>query len=298
MIAPRASFTLPLAGRAPLVLGPRTLVMGVLNVTPDSFSDGGAALDPDRALDLALAMEAGGADLIDIGAESTRPGAAPLSGRDERRRLLPVMRRLHRLRIPLSIDTTKAEVARFGLDEGAVIVNDVSGLQYDPALGDIVAVRGAPLVLMHMRGRPSDMYAYAGYDDVATDVARDLTRAVERAISRGVAWDRLILDPGLGFAKRAAASAAALAGLSTLASLGRPLLVGPSRKSFLTAAVGEVPAPERDWATAAAVTAAVLGGSHIVRVHAVAEMVQVVRVADMIRGHGTGTGEGSTRATS
>lgn len=289
MIAPRASFTLPLAGRAPLVLGPRTLVMGVLNITPDSFSDGGAALDPDRALDLALAMEAAGADLIDIGAESTRPGAAPLSGRDERKRLLPVMRKLHRLRIPLSIDTTKAEVARFGLDEGAVIVNDVSGLQYDPALGDIVAVRGAPLVLMHMRGRPSDMYAHAGYDDVATDVARDLTRAVERAISRGVAWERLILDPGLGFAKRAEASAAALAGLSTLAALGRPLLVGPSRKSFLTAAVGDVPAPQRDWATAAAVTAAVLGGSHIVRVHAVPEMVQVVRVADMIRGHGNGT---------
>jgi dihydropteroate synthase len=149
-----------------------------------------------------------------------------------------------------------------------------------------------------MRGRPSDMYAHAGYDDVATDVARDLTRAVERAISRGVAWDRLILDPGLGFAKRAAASAAALAGLRTLASLGRPLLVGPSRKSFLTAAVGDVPAPERDWATAAAVTAAALGGAHIVRVHAVPEMVQVVRVADMIRGHGAGTGEGSTRARS
>ena len=270
--------------------------MGVLNVTPDSFSDGGAALDPDRALDLALAMEAGGADVIDIGAESTRPGAAPLSGRDERQRLLPVMRKLHRLRIPLSIDTTKAEVARFGLDEGAVIVYVVSGLQYVQALVDIVAVRGAALVLMHMRGRPSDMYAHAGYDDVATDVARDLTRAIERAVSRGVAWDRLILDPGLGFAKRAEASAAALAGLETLAALGRPLLVGPSRKSFLTAAVGDVPAPERDWATAVAVTAAVLGGSHIVRVHAVPEMVQVVRVADMIRGHGTGIGEGSTRA--
>jgi dihydropteroate synthase len=298
MIAPRASFSLPLAGRAPLALGARTLVMGVLNVTPDSFSDGGAAFDPDRALERALAMEAAGADLIDVGAESTRPGAAPLSARDERQRLLPVMRRLHRLRIPISIDTTKAEVARFGLDEGAVIVNDVSGLQFDPALGDIVAVRGAPLVLMHMRGRPADMYAHATYGEVAVDVARDLTRAIERAVSRGVAWDRLVLDPGLGFATRAEASAAALAGLETLAGLGRPLLVGPSRKSFLTAAVGDVAAPNRDWATAAAVTAAVLGGSHIVRVHAVPEMVQVVRVADMIRMHGTGIGEGSTRASS
>ena len=294
MIAPRAPFTLPLAGRAPLVLGVRTLVMGVLNVTPDSFSDGGAGLDPERALDLALAMEAGGADLIDVGAESTRPGAAPLGGRDERQRLLPVLRQLHRLRIPLSIDTTKAEVARFALDEGAVIVNDVSGLQFDPALADIVAVRGAPLVLMHMRGRPADMYAHAVYGDVALDVARDLTRALERALSRGVAWNQIILDPGLGFAKRASDSVAALAGLETVAALGRPLLVGPSRKSFLTAAVGQIPASDRDWATAAAVTAAVLGGSHIVRVHAASEMAQVVRVADMIRGHATGAGAGGT----
>lgn len=292
MIATRATYTLPLAGRDPLVLGARTLVMGVLNVTPDSFSDGGLALDPAQALDRALAMEAAGADVLDIGAESTRPGAAPLTGREERLRLLPVMRRLHRLRIPISIDTTKAEVARFGLDEGATIVNDISGLQYDPALGDIVAVRGAPLVLMHMRGRPADMYAHARYGDVALDVARDLLRAVERAVSRGVAWDRLVLDPGIGFAKRAADSAAVLSGLAAVASLGRPLLVGPSRKSFLTAAVGDVPAADRDWATAAAVTAAVLGGAHIVRVHAVAEMVQVVRTADMIRSHGTGTSEG------
>jgi dihydropteroate synthase len=271
--------------------------MGVLNVTPDSFSDGGKALDPDHALDLALAMEAGGADLIDIGAESTRPGAAPLLGRDERKRLLPVMRKLHRLRIPISIDTTKAEVARFGLDEGAVIVNDVSGLQFEPALGDLVAVRGAPLVLMHTRGRPADMYAHAQYGHVPTDVARDLTRAIERAVSRGVAWDRLILDPGIGFAKRAGDSAAVLAGLSALGALGRPLLVGPSRKSFLTAAIGEVPAADRDWATAAAVTAAVLGGSHIVRVHAVPQMVQVARVADMIREHGNGTSQGRAAGT-
>jgi dihydropteroate synthase len=295
MIAPRASFTLSLAGREPLVLGPRTLVVGVLNVTPDSFSDGGTTLDPDRALDHALAMEAAGADVIDVGAESTRPGAATLTGREERRRLLPVMRRLHRLRVPLSIDTTKGEVARFGLDEGASLVNDVSGLQHDPTLGDIVAVRGVPLVLMHMRGRPEDMYAHADYTDVATDVVRDLTRALERAVSRGVAWDRLILDPGIGFAKRASQSAAVLARLSALAALGRPILSGPSRKSFLTSAVGDVPPVDRDWATAAAVTASVLAGAHFVRVHAVAEMVQVVRVADMIRAHGNGTRPG--RAT-
>ncbi len=295
MIAPRADYSLTLVGRAPLVLGRRTLVMGVLNVTPDSFSDGGAALDPARALDLALEMEAAGADILDIGAESTRPGATPLSGREERTRLLPVIRQLHQLKIPLSIDTTKAEVARFGLDEGASIVNDISGLQYEPALGDIVAVRGAPLVLMHMRGRPSDMYAQAAYDHVATDVTRDLTRAIERAVSRGVAWHQLVVDPGLGFAKRAEHSLAALAGLSALAALGRPVLVGPSRKSFLAAAAaGDGAARGRDWATAAAVTAAVLAGAHIVRVHAVAEMVHVTRAADMIREHGAAA-PGSSR---
>jgi len=289
MIAPRADHLLTLVGRAPLVLGPRTLVMGVLNLTPDSFSDGGAAHDPPRALDLALEMERAGADILDIGAESTRPGATPLTAREERQRLLPVLRQLHRLKIPLSIDTTKAEVARFGIDEGVSIVNDISGLQYEPELGDLVAVRGVPLVLMHMRGRPADMYKQAAYGDVAGDVTRELTRAIERAVSRGVALSQIVVDPGLGFAKRAEHSLAALAALPTLAALGRPVLAGPSRKSFLAPAAGGAPARDRDWVTAAAVTAAVFGGAHVVRVHAVREMVQVARAADMIREHGTGS---------
>jgi len=289
MIAPRADHILTLVGRAPLVLGPRTLVMGVLNLTPDSFSDGGAADDPARALDLAFEMERAGADILDIGAESTRPGATPLTAREERQRLLPVLRQLHRLKIPLSIDTTKAEVARFGIDEGASIVNDISGLQYEPELGDLVAVRGVPLVLMHMRGRPADMYKQAAYGDVAGDVTRELTRAIERAVSRGVALSQIVVDPGLGFAKRAEHSLAALAALPTLAALGRPVLAGPSRKSFLAPAAGGAPARDRDWVTAAAVTAAVFGGAHVVRVHAVREMVQVARAADMIREHGTGS---------
>ena len=258
--------------------------MGVLNVTPDSFSDGGTALDPGRALDRALAMEAAGADVIDIGAESTRPGAAPVSVPEERKRLLPVLRQMHRLQVPLSIDTSKALIGRFALDEGVSILNDVSGLQADPALGEIAAIRGVPLVLMHMRGTPADMLSHAVYGDVVDDVARDLTRAVERAVGRGVAWDQIVLDPGLGFAKRAEHSTAALAGLARLHALGRPLLAGPSRKSFLAAALGTgVAAGQRDWGTAAAVTAAVLAGAHVVRVHAVEEMVQVARVADMIR---------------
>jgi dihydropteroate synthase len=258
--------------------------MGVLNITPDSFSDGGIALDPARAHELALAMEADGADLIDVGAESTRPGAASVDAHEEWTRLRPVLKQLpHRLRIPVSVDTYKADVARRALDTGVAIVNDISGLGYDPALGALVASRGAALVLMHTRGRSGDMYKHASYDDVTADVTRELQRSVERAIGHGIGWNRLILDPGLGFAKQAAHSFTALAELNRFAALGRPLLVGPSRKSFLASAAGSSAPGDRDWATAAAVTAAVMAGAHIVRVHRVAEMVQVVRVADAVR---------------
>ena len=171
----------------------------------------------------------------------------------------------------------------FALDEGVSLVNDISGLQFDPEMGPLVAARGVAVVLMHMRGRPDDMYAHAQYQDVVTEVARELQRAVERAIGAGIAWDRILLDPGLGFAKRAEHSLSLLANGNRLAELGRPLLFGPSRKSFLTAATGPMPAAQRDWPAAAAVTAAVLGGAHIVRVHRVREMVQVVRVADAVR---------------
>ena len=288
LVAPRRLFQVPLPDRLPLELGARTLIMGVLNVTPDSFSDGGEAVDPVRAIDRALELEAEGADLIDVGAESTRPGADAVEPAEEWRRLRPVLKGLAgRLRIPLSVDTVRAETARRALDVGVPIVNDVSGLRYDPRLGAVVAARGAALVLMHMRGRPRDMYREAQYVDVVDDVARELQRSVERAVGAGVPWDRLILDPGLGFAKRAEHSLTVLASVDRFAALGRPLLVGPSRKSFLNHATGPQPAGERDWATAAAVTAAILGGAHIVRVHRVADMVQVARVADAIRNHGS-----------
>jgi dihydropteroate synthase len=284
VIAPRPAFTIPLQGRAPLTLGPRTLVMGVINVTPDSFSDGGAWQDPARALEAALAMEAAGADLIDVGAESTRPGAAPVEAAEEMARLGPVLRALApRLRIPLSIDTTKAAVAAFALDAGAALVNDVSGLTFDAALGPLVAARGVPLVAMHTRGTPADMQARADYGDVVADVSRELQQALDRAVAAGVPRELVILDPGIGFAKRAGHSLALLAGLPRLAGLGRPLLVGVSRKSFLTAATGPLEAAGRDWPTAAAVTASILAGAHVVRVHRVAEMVLVARVADAIR---------------
>ncbi|MEW6320055.1 MAG: dihydropteroate synthase [Acidobacteriota bacterium] len=258
--------------------------MGVLNVTPDSFSDGGLAFAPDAAIARALQMEEDGADLIDIGAESTRPGAEALDAAEEWSRLQHVLRGLlGRLRVPVSVDTYKAEIARRAIDEGVAIVNDVSGLTYDPALGRVVAERGVPLILMHTRGRSRHMYQEAHYDDVVGDVARELLLAVGRAVGAGVPWDALLLDPGLGFAKLAKHSLTLTARTAQLAGLGRPLVVGPSRKSFLAAAVGPLPAEDRDWATAAAVTAAVLGGAAVVRVHRVKEMMQVVRVADALR---------------
>lgn len=258
--------------------------MGVINVTPDSFSDGGAALDPANALDIAQAMAAAGADVIDVGAESTRPGAQPVGAADEIARVLPVLRALAaKVGIPISIDTYKAEVAAQALDAGAAIVNDISGLQYDPELGPLAARRAAPVILMHTRGRPSDMYAHAEYGDVVAEVSSDLQRCIDRALECGITRDRILVDPGLGFAKRAGQSFTVLAGIDRLAELGFPLVVGPSRKSFMTSATGPLDASARDWPTAAAVTAAVLGGAHIVRVHRVAEMVHVVRVADAIR---------------
>ncbi len=282
--APRRSFTVPLQGRAPLVLGLRTLVMGVINVTPDSFSDGGKAIEPRRAAEIAQAMQESGADLIDIGAESTRPGATALGGKEELARLLPVLKALApHLTIPISVDTYKASVAAAALDEGVSIVNDISAFEYDEELGPLVASRGVPAILMHTRGRPENMYQHAEYSDVVAEVSADLQLAIDRAIRMGVSRDRLLVDPGLGFAKRAEQSLAALVGLEKLADLGFPLLVGPSRKSFMTASTGPLSPAERDWPTAAAVTAAILAGAHIVRVHSVEKMVHVVRVADALR---------------
>lgn len=262
--------------------------MGILNVTPDSFAESSSRLDPARAIDDALRMEGEGADLIDIGGESTRPGAAPVDADEEVARVLPVVDRLAgRLRIPISIDTYKGAVVRAAIAAGAAIVNDVSGLRLDPSLAEAVAASGAALVLMHSRGRPKTMNEEAVYADLMADVIRELRDGIARASAAGIPRERIILDPGVGFAKRASHSYGVLARFPQMATaLDRPLLVGPSRKSFLREAVGDLPALERDWGTAAATTAAVLNGAHIVRVHAVAAMVQVVRVAEEIRRHG------------
>jgi dihydropteroate synthase len=229
-------------------------------------------------------MEAAGADLIDVGGESTRPGADAVSADDERSRILPVLERLAgRLKVPISIDTYKAVVAQAAIDCGATIVNDISALGYDPDLASIVARTSTALILMHNRGRSREMYRAADYRDVVEDVVEELDERVRAAAAAGIPRERVIVDPGIGFAKRAEHSLSMLAGLPALARLERPVLVGPSRKSYLKAVLGDRPADEREWATAAAVTASVLLGAHIVRVHGVAEMIDVVRTADAIR---------------
>jgi dihydropteroate synthase len=258
--------------------------MGILNITPDSFADGGSRLDPEVAIADALRMVADGADIIDIGGESTRPGAEPLPVDEELRRVTPVLEGLRgRLGVPISIDTYKAAVAERALDLGAAIVNDVSGFVYEPALAGVVANRRAAVVLMHNRGRSADMYAAARYDDVLSEVAGELSDRVRVAEAAGIDRTRVIVDPGIGFAKAASDSVRVLARFADLHALGLPLLSGPSRKSFLKVALGDVPPSERVWGTAAAVTASVLAGAHVVRVHDVKEMVQVVRTADAIR---------------
>ena len=281
----RKRFSLALPNGQTLALGDRTLVMGIINVTPDSFSDGGQLLDPARAVEAGVRMVEQGADLLDVGGESTRPGAEPLRDVDERTRVLPVIEGLAaRVRVPISIDTYKASIADTALAAGAALVNDISGLRYDPALADVVARRRAAIILMHTRGRSRGMYEQASYHDVVAEVLDELRESVAFATGAGISADRIVVDPGLGFAKEAAHTYEALAHLDVFSELGRPVLAGPSRKSFLARPLGgSVPPSERDWATAAAVTAAVLAGAHIVRVHAVPQMVQVVRVADEIR---------------
>jgi dihydropteroate synthase len=283
MIADRKAYAIPLGGGRELLLGERTLVMGIVNVTPDSFADGGERFDAGRAVADGLQMLAGGADILDVGGESTRPGAEPLPAAEELRRVLPVVEGLAASGAVISIDTYKAVVVREAAARGACMVNDISGLQFDAGLAQAVAETGAALVLMHNRGRSDDMYRQAVYTDVAGEIAAELERAMARAMRAGVRRESIILDPGFGFAKRAEHTYEALARLDSLAALDRPILSGPSRKSFLKAAIGERAPAEREWGTAAAVAASILLGAHIVRVHGVAEMVDVARVADRIR---------------
>ncbi len=269
---------------ARLFEGVGPFLMGVVNVTPDSFSDGGRYLSVEAAVAHAERLLAEGADLLDLGGESTRPGAGEVPEAEEIDRVAPVIAALRARGVtaPISVDTRKPGVAAAALAAGADLVNDVAGLSA-PGMAELLIRTGAPAVLMHMRGTPADMQARTGYRDVVEEVAGELGQALRRAVARGVPEDRIILDPGLGFAKTAEQTAALLANLPRLAALGRPLLVGPSRKSFLGALTG-APVEDRLPATLAAVTAAVLGGAAFVRVHDVAPARQAARLAAALRG--------------
>jgi dihydropteroate synthase len=265
-----------------LLAGERTLVMGVLNVTPDSFSDGGKYLDPDRAFARAIELEEEGADIIDIGAESTRPGSARIGEAEELRRLIPVLKRLHgKLTVPISVDTYKAAVADKALEHGAEIINDPSGLTFDAQLARITAAHDAALIVNHMRGTPETWAKLPPLKDVMGSVRQDLDASVHRAVRSGVDRARIAIDPGLGFGKRKEQNAEILARLVDLAALDLPIAIGPSRKSFL-AELNKSSEASLEYATAAAITAAILAGAHIVRVHDVAAMKLVAQVADQI----------------
>lgn len=260
-------------------------VMGVVNVTPDSFSDGGLFLQAQRAIAHGEEMAEHGAAILDVGGESTRPGAAPVGEQEELDRVLPVVEGLARNTDALiSIDTTKAAVARAALDAGAHIINDVSALGFDPDMARVAAESGAPLVLMHIRGTPETMQRDVHYDDVVAEVLGFLDARVQRALDAGVARTQIALDPGFGFGKEVAHNFRLVRELHRLAERGLPILFGPSRKSSLGAVVGGKPPAERVWATAGAVACGVFAGAHMLRVHDVAQMADVVAVAQAVCG--------------
>lgn len=251
--------------------------MGILNVTPDSFSDGGAHATVASAVAHGERMARDGADLIDVGGESTRPGAAPVSDDEEIRRVVPVIRELAaRVAIPICVDTTKPAVAEASLDAGAAIVNDISGLEREPGIADVVARRGAGIVVMHMRGTPADMQTLAQYDDVVADILAHWRRALDRALAAGIAPESVAVDPGIGFAKTHEHNIEILRRLGELAAFGRPLLVGLSRKRFLGNITG-ADAPDRDPETIAATLVAAARGAHIHRVHDVDGVARALR---------------------
>lgn len=260
-------------------LGDRTLIMGVLNVTPDSFSDGGQFAEPDRAYARAIQIEEEGADILDIGAESTRPGATRIAEEEELRRLVPVLKRLRdKLTIPICVDTYKSAVAERALDLGVEIINDPSGWTFDPGMAKVVSTQNAGFVLNHMRGTPETWAKLPPIGDPVALVLTDLGAAVHRARRAGIELNRMVIDPGFGFGKRKDENARLIAGMSALSQLDLPILAGPSRKSFLNQTTPE----GLLMGTAAATALCVAGGAHIVRLHDIKEMLPVLQVADMV----------------
>ena len=278
----RRAYTLTLNNGKTIELGERTLVVGVLNVTPDSFSDGGSSFEPTLAIERALEMEAEGAGIIEVGGESTRPGASRLSVDDELSRVLPVLKAVSgSLKSPISIDTYKSEVAAAAIAEGARIVNDVSALRFDPEIADVVARENAALVLMHMRGEPATMQKMQPSSDIFAEIESDLRIAIQLAQSRGLNRNQLVIDPGVGFGKTLEQNLAIINHLERFESFDLPLMIGTSRKSFIGKLTGRLER-ERLFGTAASVAAAIVRGAHIVRVHDVREMIEVTRVIDAI----------------
>lgn len=265
-----------------VALGEQTRVVGVLNVTPDSFSDGGENFDAARARERAIQMEQDGADIIEVGGESTRPGSARVSAEEEKARVLPVIRQLaQRVRIPLAVDTYKSEVARAAVDLGVSIINDVSALRFDSLIADVASETGAALVLMHMRGEPSTMQRISPSENIFHEIQTDFEKAVSIAESKGVSREKIILDPGIGFGKTLEQNLAIINHLETITAFGFPIMIGTSRKSFIGRITGRAET-ERIFGTAASVAAAIIRGAHLVRVHDVKEMVEVARVTDAI----------------
>ena len=270
--------------RFTLDLAEKTHIMGILNVTPDSFSDGGRHFDRDVAIECGLRMVEDGADIIDIGGESTRPGADPLPLEEELRRTLPVIEALAKsVSVPISIDTYKADVAQRALDAGASMVNDISGLRFDAGMAKTIAHYKVPVVVMHIKGTPKNMQADPVYDALIPEIIEYLRGSIRIAMEAGIGEDMIVVDPGIGFGKTFDHNLEILKNLDAFTMLGKPLLVGPSRKAFLGRILGNAAPSERVEGTAAAVAISIMNGANMVRVHDVKEMARVAKVADAIK---------------
>ncbi len=267
-----------------LNLSSRTHIMGILNVTPDSFSDGGLYYEPEKAIEHALKLIEDGADIIDIGGESTRPGSEPVPEEEELKRVIPVIKRLRReSKIPISIDTYKSKVARQALDAGASMVNDISGLRFDPEMKKVVAEYKVPVVLMHIKGTPKTMQTNPSYEALIPEIMDYLREGIMIALESGIREDLIIIDPGIGFGKTFEHNLAIIKNLHEFTYLEKPILIGPSRKAFIGKILGDVPPSMRLEGTLGAVAVAIFNGANIVRVHDVKETVKVAKVVDAIR---------------
>jgi dihydropteroate synthase len=262
----------------------KTYIMGVLNVTPDSFSDGGLFFSEKKAIEHAFRLIEDGADIIDIGGESTRPGSEPIPIEEEIRRTVPVIKAISKeIKVPISIDTYKSELARHALDTGASIVNDISGLRFDPDMPKVVAEYGVPAIIMHIKGRPKDMQQNPVYEALLPEIMDYLKVSIGLAIKSGISEDKIIIDPGIGFGKTLEHNLEIIKNLKEFTLLGKPIAIGVSRKAFIGKILGDVPPLERLEGTAAAVAISIFNGANIVRVHDVKEISRVVKVADAIK---------------